>query len=154
MIFRSLTLQEANVFLPLIKEHFAKIHALVAEGQVIHDSLGKPKETQASVGNQTTIVSEIENIRPRAQNTYKKKRLKEIESLVRDEIIELQCYGAIVKSVFPARVDFLSELHRQPVYLCWQMGDKTVSHWHPVDESFSSRRFIQTPSSFGPVVIH
>ncbi|MDA0712772.1 MAG: DUF2203 domain-containing protein [bacterium] len=153
MIFRSITLQEANVFLPLVKERFASIHALVAEGQMLHDAISKTKDSQTATA---TTDSAVEASVPsaKAQNNYQKRRLKKIEAEVRDKIIDLQCYGAIVKSVFPARVDFRSEMHRQPIYLCWQTGDKTVSHWHPIDEGFSSRRFIQAPQSFGPVVLH
>lgn len=153
MIFRSITLQEANVFLPLVKERFASIHALVAEGQMLHEAIAKAKVSQPAA---TTADSVIEASIPstKAQNNYQKRRLKKIEAEVKEKIIDLHCYGAIVKSVFPARVDFRSELHRQPIFLCWQTGDKTVSHWHPIDESFSSRRFIQTPQSFGPMVLH
>ena len=39
MLFRSITLQEANLFLPLLKEHFSKIHVLVAEGQALHEKI-------------------------------------------------------------------------------------------------------------------
>jgi hypothetical protein len=154
MMFRSITLQEANVFLPLIKDHFVKIHTLVAEGQMLQESM--PKSNSATQETAQGTMQEVCDIpqKPKSTSRQKLKRLKEIESEIRDEVLEMHCYGAIVKSVFPARIDFLSELHRQPIYLCWQSGDKAVSHWHSVDESFTSRKPIQHPQSFGPLVVH
>ncbi|MEI6805823.1 MAG: DUF2203 domain-containing protein [Myxococcaceae bacterium] len=144
MIFRSITLQEANLFLPLLKEHFSKIHVLVGEGQVLHGRmLNQSSQTDISGGIHTNEDSEL-----------LKTQLDQIEHKIRDEMMELSYYGAIIKSVFPARVDFRSERHKQPVYLCWQTGDSQVSHWHPVDEGFATRRFIHQPQEFGPTVIH
>lgn len=140
MIFRSITLQEANLFLPLLKEHFSKIHVLVAEGQALHEKiLNQAPQIDTSGGIEASI---------------EKAALEEIEYKIREEMLELQQYGAIVKSIFPARVDFRSERHKQPVYLCWQTGDSKVSHWHPIDEGFATRRFIQKPQEFGAMVVH
>lgn len=144
MLFRSITLQEANLFLPLLKEHFSRIHTLVAEGQMLHDKiLNHSPQADASGGVQ--ISEEIEPL---------KDRLEGIETLIRDEMFELHQYGAIVKSVFPARVDFRSERHKQPVYLCWQTGDLQVSHWHSIEESFGTRRAIDKPEEFGSAIVH
>lgn len=140
MLFRSITLQEANLFLPLLKEHFSKIHGLVAKGQALHEKiLNQAPQMDTSGG---------------VQISEEKAQLEEIEYKIREQMLELQQYGAIVKSVFPARVDFRSERHKQPVYLCWQAGDAHVSHWHPVDEGFMTRRMIQKPDEFGVTVVH
>lgn len=144
MIFRSITLQEANLFLPLLKEHFSKIHVLVAEGQALHEKiLNTAPQTDVSGGVQ--VDEDISRL---------KTKLEHIEYQIRNEMLELQQYGAIVKSIFPARVDFRSERHKQPVYLCWQTGDSHIAHWHPIDEGFQTRRFIQKPQEFGPTVVH
>jgi hypothetical protein len=140
MLFRSITLQEANLFLPLLKEHFSKIQVLVAKGQALHEKiLNGSSQVDTSGG---------------IEFSEEKTELEEIEYKIREQMIELQQYGAIVKSVFPARVDFRSERHKQPVYLCWQSGDDQVSHWHPVEEGFMTRRFIQKPEEFGTPVVH
>lgn len=144
MIFRSITLQEANLFLPLLKEHFSKIHVLVGEGQMLHEKMLN-QSSQTDVSGNVHTSHDLGSI---------KAQLDQIEFQIRDEMMELSQYGAIIKSVFPARVDFRSERHKQPVYLCWQTGDSQVSHWHPIDEGFGTRRFIQKPQEFGPTVIH
>lgn len=80
--------------------------------------------------------------------------LDAIEHKIRNEMLEIQQYGAIIKSVFPARVDFRSERHKQPVYLCWQTGDSQFSHWHAAEEGFGGRRVIDKPEEFGSMVVH
>jgi len=37
-------------------------------------------------------------------------------------------------------VDFPAMYQGQTVYLCFQLGEDSISHWHPGDEGFSSRR--------------
>ena len=144
MLFRPVTLQEANLFLPLLKEHFSRIHVLVVEGQMLHERLLNQAPQTTETG-QMQISSEAESVQT---------KLNQIETKIRNEMLDLQQYGAIVKSVFPARVDFRSERHKQPVYLCWQTGDAHVSHWHPIEEGFATRREIQKTEEFGPEVIH
>ena len=53
------------------------------------------------------------------------------------KIIEL---GALPKGVSPALVDFPSRIDGREAYLCWKLGEKKVSHYHPVDEGFSTRK--------------
>ena len=144
MLFRSITLQEANLFLPLLKEHFSKIHVLVIEGQMLHERLLK-HAPQTTAEGQTQVAQAADSIQV---------QLDIIESKIRNEMFDLQQYGAIVKSVFPARVDFRAQRHKQPVYLCWQTGDTQVAHWHPMEEGFATRRFIYDPEEFGSSVVH
>ncbi|MBH1989415.1 MAG: DUF2203 domain-containing protein [Myxococcaceae bacterium] len=144
MIFRSITLQEANVFLPILKEHFSRIQTLVAEGQLIHSKIAVQGE-QVDTSGQSYPPEEAKSL---------KSGLESIEDHIRSEILEMQQYGAIVKSVFPARLDFLSERHKQLIYLCWQSGDENVCYWHPVEEGFGTRRYIEMPNEFGSEVIH
>lgn len=144
MIFRSITLQEANVFLPILKEHLSRVTKLVMEGQAMHEKI-------SSHGNQVDTAGGVQL----AKKTKKEKEaLKQIENLVRREMVEIQQYGALVKSIFPPRVDFRSERHGQPVCLSWQNGESEVSHWYPVEEGFAGRRWIEKPEEFGSTVIH
>ena len=53
------------------------------------------------------------------------------------KIIEL---GALPKGVSPALVDFPSRIDGREAYLCWKLGEKKISHYHPVDEGFSTRK--------------
>jgi hypothetical protein len=176
MMFRSLTLQEANTLLPFVKERFARMQRSIAEGQNLSEALlavkknlqDKPSNKQGSeeVGISNAPGGQLAETTPTLKTKSKtnasmqreverkKKRLKTIEAQLRREILQLQHCGVHVKSVFPARADFLGERHRQPVFLCWCMGERSIEHWHPLDENFSTRQPITDPTAFGPVVIH
>jgi hypothetical protein len=54
-----------------------------------------------------------------------------------DELRELRVE---LKSPADGLIDFPSLLDGQPVYLCWQLGEPEVLHWHPIDEGFSARQ--------------
>ena len=147
MFFRFVTLKEANAFLPLVKERFAKIHDLVAEGQALHDSLPASEDFDlltSSKGEATT------SKRTAVEEAKTRKRVTEIEHEIKKEVVRLNQLGAIVKSVFPPRADFLAKRNDQPVYLTWQVGDKKISSWRPMDDEFALRRRIQNPQNFGP----
>lgn len=153
MIFRPLTLDEANNVLSFVQQHFAKVHELIAEGQRLSELLSlTPKKRALSLsvnGAGGDVVSSNElNAR------VLKRRLKEIEKNVRDELFALQCLGANVKSVVPGRVTFFTERHSQPAYFSWQMGEPQVINWHWPEEGFHSRREIDDAKAFGEALVH
>jgi hypothetical protein len=53
------------------------------------------------------------------------------------KIVEL---GALPKGASPALVDFPSRVDGAEAYLCWKLGEKRVTHFHPVNEGFSTRK--------------
>jgi hypothetical protein len=152
MIFRPLTLEEANSVLSFVQNHFVKVHELIAEGQRLSEllSLTPKKRALLSVDGGTGEAVPSNELNTR----FLKRRLKQIEGDVRDELFSLQCLGANVKSVLPARVTFLTERHHQPAYFSWQMGEAQVKKWHWPDEGFHSRRMIDDAKAFGDALVH
>lgn len=37
-------------------------------------------------------------------------------------------------------IDFPGEREGRPVFLCWQLGEEAVGHWHEVESGFLGRR--------------
>lgn len=152
MIFRPLTLEEANSVLSFVQHHFAKVHELIAEGQRLSEllSLTPKKRAMLSVDGASgeTVPSNELNAR------VLKRRLKEIEKQIREELFSLQCLGANVKSVIPARVTFFTERRHQPAYFSWQMGEPHIENWHWPEEGFHSRRSIDDAQAFGSALVH
>ncbi len=60
-------------------------------------------------------------------------RMKELAS-------RIQAEGAVLKDLKRGVVDFPAVLERQPVYLCYLLGEDEVSWWHEVEEGFQGRR--------------
>lgn len=52
---------------------------------------------------------------------------------------ELEQIGCVFKGFENGLVDFYALREDRLVFLCWQLGEEHVSHWHEVDTGFSGR---------------
>ena len=48
--------------------------------------------------------------------------------------------GALVKDLERGLVDFYSIAGDRLIFLCWQLSEPEVSHWHPLEGGFASRQ--------------
>ena len=58
-----------------------------------------------------------------------------------DEIHELGCF---LKDIDQGLVDFYTLYKGRVVYLCWQMGEPEVAHWHEIGRGYTYRQPIIT----------
>ena len=56
---------------------------------------------------------------------------------------ELHAKGALAKDLDRGLVDFYSLMGDRLVYLCWQVNEPEVSHWHSLDDGFAGRQQIK-----------
>ena len=124
---RLFSLEEANALIPkleLIMERMqrrgielrAAIEALAREGSVpIHD----------------IEVSELLERRPELGGL-----VQELEELIG----EIEGFGGQFKGLELGLVDFPSEIEGQIGLLCWQYGEKEITHWHPLETGFDGRQ--------------
>ena len=56
---------------------------------------------------------------------------------------ELHAKGVVVKDVDRGLVDFYSLMGDRLVYLCWQVDEPEVSHWHSLEDGFAGRQQIK-----------
>jgi hypothetical protein len=66
---------------------------------------------------------------------------KHIEKL-KHHFEELKQLGCIAREPQEGVVDFPSFYRGEPVFLCWQLGEEEVLHWHEVGEHHLCRREI------------
>jgi hypothetical protein len=59
---------------------------------------------------------------------------------VRRLLIELQAVGIVLRDLDRGLIDFPAVIDGREVYLCWEVGEDEVSHWHDVDAGFGGRR--------------
>jgi hypothetical protein len=57
-----------------------------------------------------------------------------------DRVIGLGC---LVKDLDTGLVDFLALREGEPVFLCWQLGEPRITHWHTVEGGFAGRQPIE-----------
>lgn len=53
---------------------------------------------------------------------------------------ELARLGVDFKGYELGLIDFPAERDGRPVFLCWRLGEDTVSHWHDRDAGYAGRR--------------
>jgi hypothetical protein len=80
-------------------------------------------------------------------------RRPELQALVDDLelcIAEIEELGAQFKGLELGLVDFPSEIDGQIGLLCWQYGEKEITHWHALDGGFEGRQPLPSapPRSF------
>ena len=56
---------------------------------------------------------------------------------------ELHAKGVVVKDVDRGLVDFYSLMGDRLVFLCWQMSEPEVSHWHTLQDGYAGRQQIK-----------
>ncbi len=54
-----------------------------------------------------------------------------------EKIVEL---GGSPKGLAPALVDFPFKLGDREVHLCWELGEKRITHYHGLEEGFAGRK--------------
>ena len=62
------------------------------------------------------------------------------EQRVRDTLAEIDSIGVQVKDLNIGLLDFPCEVEGQIVLLCWNLGEKSITHWHGTDEGFAGRK--------------
>lgn len=55
-------------------------------------------------------------------------------------LAELESIGCVAKGIDAGLVDFYALRDDQLVYLCWQVGEPRITHWHPLDGGFDGRQ--------------
>jgi hypothetical protein len=55
-------------------------------------------------------------------------------------IQEIEALGGTVKDYEQGFVDFYGEVDGEIVYLCWSRGERSIGHWHRLDEGFAKRK--------------
>jgi len=119
------TTEEADALIPELEKIFSAIADLTATAEMKAASLRRREQA----GDEDPAGAVIE----RSQLQFLAAGINEWLQ----NIVEL---GALPKGVDPALVDFPSRIDGREAYLCWKLGEKKVSHYHPVDEGFSTRK--------------
>jgi hypothetical protein len=63
-----------------------------------------------------------------------------VGALIARELGELQDSGVLVKDLDRGLCDFYALMGDRLVFLCWQLGEPEVAHWHSLEGGFAGRR--------------
>lgn len=130
---RYFTPQEANGFIPALREAFDRID------RDRFELLQILKECEAGGGDPTELENQpLPDDLPEAQR-QQRLRARQLMTRIRGIVGELQAHGLLVKRL-DGLVDFRSKRGERPVYLCWRKGEARIEHWHEVTAGAEGRR--------------
>lgn len=70
----------------------------------------------------------------------KKAERTKAEQRAKDALAEIDSIGVQVKDLDIGLLDFPCEVEGQTILLCWRLGEKSITHWHGVQEGFAGRK--------------
>lgn len=121
------SLDEANALIPrleLIMERMQK------RGIELREAI----ETLARQGSEPMANIEVSDLLERRPEL--RGLVEELEQLIH----EIEACGGQFKGLELGLVDFPSEIDGQIGLLCWQYGEKEITHWHPLETGFDGRQ--------------
>ena len=124
---RLFTVDEANALIP-------RLELIMERMQRRGIELRQAIEAMAREGDEPIANIEVSQLL---------ERRPELRALVEELercIGEIEACGGHFKGLELGLVDFPSEIDGQIGMLCWQYGEKEVTHWHGLDSGFSGRQ--------------
>jgi hypothetical protein len=135
------TIEEANATLPLVQ---VITRDLVALSQDVI-------ERHARLASLNSTLGEKEGDDPySAEVALVEAELEADTQRLREYVEELREIGVEPKSGPEGLVDFPAEMDGRIVYLCWQLGESEVRHWHELDSGYAGRQPLEVVGISGP----
>jgi hypothetical protein len=124
---RLFTVDEANALLPTLRPLIEQI-----------------LESIRRLKSKSKVVIRSEKLDPEAPNLMDRLRqdgeIARLVGQVKGWVEEIQSYGCLCKGVEQGLIDFPCLLGAEVVFLCWQLGETSVGHWHRIEDGFAGRR--------------
>jgi hypothetical protein len=117
---RRFTLEQANKSLPLVRRIVTDIVNTHALASARRDAVENATATKEAAIAQQSLEMAIERLE--------------------DLVDELEDVGAELKDYQSGLIDFVGRHEGRDVYLCWKLGEDSITHWHELDAGFAGRK--------------
>ena len=134
------TIEEANGALPLVRAIVGDIVAKYSEISERKSRLDHIRQTRSSSERDRHDLYREEFVQVEEELEKEIARLQEY-------IEELEALGVELKDISRGLVDFRAMMDGREVYLCWQLGEEEVGHWHELDAGFAGRQSLLAGSA-------
>jgi hypothetical protein len=131
---RFFTVEEANALVSSLQLEFGRIAQARSQLAPLIQALGGPDE---AVG----ILHEGAPTPPGREEAAE--RLRQVAAEITGAVERVNALGCLVKDVERGLVDFYAVVDGEPGFLCWQYGERAISHWHALDEGYAGRKPIE-----------
>jgi hypothetical protein len=129
---RIFSVAEANALIPALEVHFGHLLQLRTQLRMTFAEL-------SALGEPPTVASLERTDHPLSVRKLNGRFQALMEALT-ETLRQVEILGAAVKDLDLGLCDFLGEKDGRAVWLCWQFGEKEISHYHALDAGFSARR--------------
>ncbi len=128
---RTFTLQEAQVLLPLLETLLKK----AIDGKKLVEQVD---EEFQQVSNRIFLSGgcEVDVAGLARRKAEKDQALQQIK----DALAEIDATGVQVKDLDIGLLDFPCVVEDRVILLCWKLGEKSIEHWHGLEEGFRGRK--------------
>jgi hypothetical protein len=128
---RIFTVAEANALVASLQLEFGRIARARSGLLPLIQALGGPDEA----------VAILQEGAPTPEGREEDaQRLRALAAEITGAVERVNAFGCLVKDVERGLVDFYAVVEGEPAFLCWQFGERAVSHWHGLDEGFAGRK--------------
>ncbi len=128
---RSFTLNEAQLLVPVL-ESLLRVVIKAKNGMEEFDAEQQALHHRIFLSG-GMFLDVVPLARHKAERAQAEQRLK-------DTLAEIDSIGVQVKDLDIGLLDFPCEVEGQTILLCWKLGEKSITHWHGVQEGFAGRK--------------
>jgi len=131
MTNRTFTLDEAQSLLPVLE---SLLRAAISAKKLMDEVDAEQQALSHRIFlNGGTYLDVVPLARRKAERVKAGQRAK-------DALAEIDSIGVQVKDLNIGLLDFPCEVEGRIVLLCWKLGEKSITHWHGVEEGFAGRK--------------
>ena len=131
MADRTFTLDEAQSLLPVLE---SLLRTAIHAKKIVDEADAEQQALQHRVFlNGGMFLDIVPLARRKAERAKAEQRAK-------DALAEIDSIGVQVKDLNIGLLDFPCEVEGQIILLCWKLGEKTITHWHGLQEGFAGRK--------------
>jgi hypothetical protein len=131
---RIFTLEEANALLPTLELALGDLARLRAELE---------EAIRAAGGAETAAGILQRGDTPPKGKEAAAAHLRSLAEEVGAAVERVNSLGCVLKDIEAGLVDFYALRDDEPVFLCWQLGEPQVAHWHTLEGGFAAREPIE-----------
>jgi hypothetical protein len=126
---RQFTVEEANALLPTLTSLLEDLLQLRQRGEQVMRDVARFEARAARNGHgENTPIFDPDH------------DLAGLRREVDQRLLYLQGIGVELKNIEHGIIDFPTRMFGRDVYLCWRLGEDSVSHWHDIDSGFAGRQ--------------
>lgn len=136
-VSRTYSLRDANAIVPEIAVVVQRLQDLRDEVIALRDAYRLAEGVSGGAGD---VGQRPASRDARPDREFIRLRLRGVVDRMQADAAWLDERDIALRDIATGLLDFPGRSHGQPVWLCWRLGETSVTAWHPKDAGFAGRR--------------